>query len=90
MQQGKHHRLLTFLALAFLSMTAVAADTPSGEAPASAATAQTKTAEQNVETRYSLKCGIYSGICPLVTPMKVGDYCVCATPSGPIHGVVVP
>jgi hypothetical protein len=21
---------------------------------------------------------------------KVGDYCVCHTPSGPIHGVVIP
>ena len=90
MQQGKYRRLLTFLALAFLSMSAAAADTPAGDAPASGAAARAKTAEQTVETRYSLKCGIYSGICPLVTPMKVGDYCICATPSGPIHGVVVP
>ena len=90
MQQGKSRRSLTFLALAFMSMSAVAADMPSAEAPASGAATQARTAEQNVETRYSLKCGIYSGICPLVSPMKVGDYCICATPSGPIHGVVVP
>jgi hypothetical protein len=22
--------------------------------------------------------------------VKVGEYCICNTPSGPIHGVVVP
>jgi hypothetical protein len=38
----------------------------------------------------SRKCGIYSGICPMSRTAKVGDYCVCHTPSGPIHGVVVP
>jgi hypothetical protein len=38
----------------------------------------------------SRKCGIYSGICPMSRAAKVGDYCVCHTPSGPIHGVVIP
>jgi hypothetical protein len=38
----------------------------------------------------SRKCGIYSGICPMSRAANVGDYCVCHTPSGPIHGVVVP
>jgi hypothetical protein len=38
----------------------------------------------------SRKCGIYSGVCPMNRRAKVGDYCVCHTPSGPIHGVVIP
>ncbi len=38
----------------------------------------------------SFKCGIYSGICVMMQPGRVGDYCVCQTPSGLIHGVIVP
>jgi hypothetical protein len=38
----------------------------------------------------SRKCAIYSGICPMSRRAKVGDYCICHTPSGPIHGVVIP
>jgi hypothetical protein len=46
---------------------------------------------QSAQTKQrSRKCGIYSGICPMSRTAKVGDYCVCHTPSGPIHGVVVP
>ena len=37
----------------------------------------------------SRKCAIYSGICPMGRTAKVGDYCICHTPSGPIHGVVI-
>ncbi|MES9968830.1 MAG: hypothetical protein ABW092_02275 [Candidatus Thiodiazotropha sp.] len=38
----------------------------------------------------SRKCAIYSGICPMRRSATVGDYCICHTPSGPIHGVVIP
>ncbi|MEW7989956.1 MAG: hypothetical protein AB2724_12560 [Candidatus Thiodiazotropha sp.] len=41
-------------------------------------------------TRRSRKCAIYSGVCPMGSMAKVGDYCICHTPSGPIHGVVIP
>ncbi|MES9993920.1 MAG: hypothetical protein ABW098_18375 [Candidatus Thiodiazotropha sp.] len=41
-------------------------------------------------TQFSRKCGIYSGVCPMNRRVKVGDYCICHTPSGPIHGVVIP
>lgn len=90
MRQGTRMRSLTLMALFWLSMAAVAADTPFGKERSNGAASQAKAAERNGVTRYSRKCGIYSGICPMVMPMKVGDYCVCATPSGPIHGVVVP
>jgi hypothetical protein len=90
MQQGKRLQLIALTMLFWLPMAASAADTPSGKARSYGAAAQARSAERNGEPRYSRKCGIYSGICPIVTPMKVGDYCVCVTPSGPIHGVVVP
>lgn len=38
----------------------------------------------------SRKCAIYSGVCPMGRSAKVGDYCICHTPSGPMHGVVIP
>jgi hypothetical protein len=38
----------------------------------------------------SRKCGIFSGFCMMVRRAEVGAYCICNTPSGPIHGVVVP
>ncbi|MES9817941.1 MAG: hypothetical protein ABW155_14930 [Candidatus Thiodiazotropha sp.] len=38
----------------------------------------------------SRKCAIYSGVCPMGRTANVGDYCICHTPSGPIHGVVIP
>ncbi|MBT2970700.1 MAG: hypothetical protein KME56_14155 [Candidatus Thiodiazotropha sp. (ex Ctena orbiculata)] len=41
-------------------------------------------------TQRSRKCAIYSGVCPMGSMAKVGDYCICHTPSGPIHGVVIP
>jgi hypothetical protein len=47
----------------------------------------TQSAYRNQRSR---KCAIYSGICPMSRAAKVGDYCVCHTPSGPIHGVVIP
>lgn len=40
--------------------------------------------------QYSNKCGIYSGVCPMANAAEVGSYCICNTPSGPIHGVVIP
>ncbi|MEW8028392.1 MAG: hypothetical protein AB2792_00455 [Candidatus Thiodiazotropha sp.] len=47
----------------------------------------TQPAHKNQRSR---KCAIYSGVCPMSRTAKVGDYCVCHTPSGPIHGVVIP
>jgi hypothetical protein len=38
----------------------------------------------------SRKCAIYSGVCPMRMRAEVGAYCICQTPSGPIHGVVIP
>jgi hypothetical protein len=46
--------------------------------------------QSEYSNRRSRKCGIYSGVCPMSRSAKVGDYCVCHTPSGPIHGVVIP
>jgi hypothetical protein len=42
------------------------------------------------QTQQSRKCAIYSGICRMGRRANVGDYCICHTPSGPIHGVIVP
>jgi hypothetical protein len=46
--------------------------------------------QSEYSNRRSRKCGIYSGVCPMSRSAKVGDYCICHTPSGPIHGVVIP
>jgi hypothetical protein len=59
--------------------------------PPSANTHTKQYSSQPADTKQrSRKCGIYSGICPMSHTAKVGDYCICHTPSGPIHGVVVP
>ena len=59
-----------------------------------AATGATDTKQYSTQSAYSKqrsrKCAIYSGVCPMRRTAKVGDYCVCHTPSGPIHGVVIP
>jgi hypothetical protein len=58
------------------------------------ATAGTEIKQYSSQSVYrnqrSRKCAIYSGICPMNRAANVGDYCVCHTPSGPIHGVVIP
>ena len=76
------------LSLLCLSMAA-AAEPPQSQAQ-KASTADSSTSATQQQPRYSRKCGIYSGICPMYRPMEVGAYCVCNTPSGPIYGVVVP
>jgi hypothetical protein len=55
-----------------------------------ATSSDTRTYTTQSETRFSRKCGIYSGICDMHKQVEVGAYCVCQTPSGPIYGVVVP
>ncbi|MCG7866874.1 MAG: hypothetical protein N0E37_06645 [Candidatus Thiodiazotropha taylori] len=61
------------------------------------ATEQTPTVQNKTYTtggdskpKLSRKCAIYSGICPMNRRSEVGAYCICNTPSGPIHGVVIP
>lgn len=51
---------------------------------------KTYTTETDSKPRLSRKCGIYSGVCPMNKKVEVGAYCICNTPSGPIHGVVIP
>ena len=51
---------------------------------------KTYTAGSNGRPKLSRKCAIYSGICPMNKRSEVGAYCICNTPSGPIHGVVIP
>jgi hypothetical protein len=70
-------------------MTAAAETSQSQAQKASTADVRADPAAQQ-QPRYSVKCGIYSGICPMFKPMEVGSYCICNTPTGPIYGVVVP
>ncbi|MCG8016410.1 MAG: hypothetical protein JAY97_09365 [Candidatus Thiodiazotropha sp. 'RUGA'] len=51
---------------------------------------KTYTAGGDSRPKLSRKCAIYSGICPMNRRSEVGAYCICNTPSGPIHGVVIP
>ncbi|MBV2091731.1 MAG: hypothetical protein KUF72_12685 [Candidatus Thiodiazotropha sp. (ex Ctena orbiculata)] len=51
---------------------------------------KTYTAGSDSRPKLSRKCAIYSGICPMNKRSEVGAYCICNTPSGPIHGVVIP
>ncbi|MCG7897314.1 MAG: hypothetical protein JAY99_16655 [Candidatus Thiodiazotropha lotti] len=51
---------------------------------------KTYTAGSDNKPKLSRKCAIYSGICPMNKRSEVGAYCICNTPSGPIHGVVIP
>ncbi|MCG7932822.1 MAG: hypothetical protein N0C88_06245 [Candidatus Thiodiazotropha lotti] len=51
---------------------------------------KTYTAGSGSRPKLSRKCAIYSGICPMSKRSEVGAYCICNTPSGPIHGVVIP
>ncbi|MBW9256809.1 MAG: hypothetical protein K1562_04200 [Candidatus Thiodiazotropha sp. (ex. Lucinisca nassula)] len=51
---------------------------------------KTYTAGSDSRPKLSRKCAIYSGICPMNRRSEVGAYCICNTPSGPIHGVVIP
>ncbi|MCU7918527.1 MAG: hypothetical protein KZQ88_07895 [Candidatus Thiodiazotropha sp. (ex Dulcina madagascariensis)] len=60
------------------------------EKPPQHSSSKTYSTHPGGKPRLSRKCGIYSGICPMGTLMEVGAYCVCNTPSGPIHGVVIP
>ncbi|MES9831107.1 MAG: hypothetical protein ABW157_06825 [Candidatus Thiodiazotropha sp. LLP2] len=54
------------------------------------ATAKTYTTDTQSKHKLSRKCAIYSGVCPMNKRAEVGAYCICNTPSGPIHGVVIP
>jgi hypothetical protein len=51
---------------------------------------KTYTAGADQTPKLSRKCAIYSGVCPMRKRTEVGAYCVCNTPSGMIHGVVIP
>ncbi|MES9850378.1 MAG: hypothetical protein ABW170_00925 [Candidatus Thiodiazotropha sp. L084R] len=53
-------------------------------------TNKTYTTETQSKHKLSRKCAIYSGVCPMNKRAEVGAYCICNTPSGPIHGVVIP
>lgn len=66
-------------------------NSPQKKPPSTSATHTKQYGGQPADTNQrSRKCGIYSGICPMSRTAEVGDYCICHTPSGPIHGVVVP
>lgn len=83
---------LALLALFHFSMDlpAAGADPSRANPPLAEERPSSSTRTYQTETRYSRKCGIYSGVCGMTRPAAVGSYCVCITPSGPIHGVVVP
>ncbi|MET0091584.1 MAG: hypothetical protein ABW068_16475 [Candidatus Thiodiazotropha sp.] len=83
------NRLGATLLLAGIVSTPVRAD-PETTETAPATPSHTRTYTTQSETRFSRKCGIYSGICNMYKQAEVGAYCVCQTPSGPIYGVVVP
>ncbi|MEJ2618897.1 MAG: hypothetical protein P8163_01275 [Candidatus Thiodiazotropha sp.] len=51
---------------------------------------KTYTAGADRTPKLSRKCAIYSGICPMSKRTEVGAYCICNTPSGSIHGIVIP
>ncbi|MEW8507028.1 MAG: hypothetical protein AB2598_10000 [Candidatus Thiodiazotropha sp.] len=60
------------------------------EAPVATTHTKQYSSQSANRVQYSRKCAIYSGVCPMGRKTKVGDYCICNTPSGPIHGVVIP
>jgi hypothetical protein len=80
--------------LLLLSSLQLSADDNAAPRQEQATTGSTETKQYSTQSAYSnqrsRKCAIYSGICPMSRIAKVGDYCVCNTPSGPIHGVVIP
>ncbi|MES9946726.1 MAG: hypothetical protein ABW080_17370 [Candidatus Thiodiazotropha sp.] len=80
--------------LALLSSLQLYAADGNTEQQKQAATTTTHTKQYSSQPansgQLSRKCAIYSGICPMGRRAKVGDYCICNTPSGPIHGVVIP
>ena len=78
--------LMTLLFVSF-SGTAVAEKQHNQSAPPKA---KTYTTHSDSKYKLSRKCAIYSGVCPMHKRSEVGSYCICNTPSGPIHGVVIP
>ena len=80
--------------LIMLSSLQLYAEVGSTEQQKQAATTTTHTKQYSSQAanrdQRSRKCAIYSGVCPMGRTAKVGDYCICHTPSGPIHGVVIP
>jgi hypothetical protein len=90
MKKGTRIRAMVILSLFCLSMAAAAETSqPQAQKASTANRGRTGSAAQQ-HPRYSVKCGIYSGICPMFKPMEVGSYCICNTPTGQIYGVVVP
>ncbi|MCU7871548.1 MAG: hypothetical protein AAES65_22830 [Candidatus Thiodiazotropha sp. (ex. Lucinoma kazani)] len=87
-------RYTAMLTCLLCSLPAFAVENSSGQQQQkeskSAAQVKTYTSHSTKKSQLSRKCGIYSGICPMGKPLEVGAYCICHTPSGPIHGVVVP
>ncbi|MCU7931192.1 MAG: hypothetical protein KZQ90_10355 [Candidatus Thiodiazotropha sp. (ex Codakia rugifera)] len=90
----KTTRYATMLTFLFCSLPAFAVDSSSSQQQQkksmSAAQVKTYSSDSTKQSQLSRKCGIYSGICPMGKSLEVGAYCICHTPSGPIHGVVVP
>ena len=84
--------LLTLLVVSSLPLHAESGSTQAQKQITSTTATHPKrySAEAADQTKTSHKCAIYSGICPMRSRVKVGDYCICNTPSGPIHGVVIP
>jgi len=86
---------LTGICLLFGSLTLLADETgaastkPATGTNGSQSSSVPATAPQPAQ-QLSRKCGIFSGVCMMVRPAEVGAYCLCNTPSGAMHGVVVP
>ncbi len=80
--------LVIFVFSCLISTIGVTEEKPSDQSPKS--TDKSYTTETQSKQKLSRKCAIYSGICPMNKRAEVGAYCICNTPSGPIHGVVIP
>lgn len=88
----RHITPLAILAMLHFStaLPAAGSDPSASSPPVAKENSSSSTKTYQTETQYSRKCGIYSGVCMMIRPAEVGSYCVCNTPSGPIHGVVMP
>ncbi|MCU7906449.1 MAG: hypothetical protein KZQ76_11540 [Candidatus Thiodiazotropha sp. (ex Epidulcina cf. delphinae)] len=83
--------LFTLLPLLLGTLPVMALDPETLRAnPPKSSSSKTYSTHPGGRPRLSRKCAIYSGICPMSASAEVGTYCVCNTPSGPIHGVVIP
>jgi hypothetical protein len=86
---------LTGICLLFGSLTLMADDTGAASTKPVTGSASSQSSSVSVSApqpahQLSRKCGIFSGVCRMVRPAEVGAYCLCNTPSGAMHGVVIP